>query len=617
VYLLVVESPNKISRLGGILGAGWKIVSTKGHLEDLPTGKLGGKKILREDGQIVEIPRSMTKRVEFGIDVSDGFKPFYTIVQDKEATVKQISVAVDEAERVYVATDPDREGEAIAWSVAKLVGGRAPVHRVKFNAITESEVTRAMQNPVPIDHRLVRAAHARRVLDRLIGFFISPLADAAVNQDGREYRYTVGRVQSPALAMITDALQKRMSFKPKNAYRLRIDYDFYGTVGAAASSAFYVTALSRNTFMQKAEAYEAAGAARKLVHTVKSMKSLRHTVNPPRALKTSSMQARAFMEKGLPAAVSSQSAQSMFQRGLITYPRTDSERVSAEGKDIATRRIMDMYGEKYVGFPPDPPLGEFGQGAHEAVRPALAKVERFRTDEEKALYGVVDKYFIASRMSPAQVNQTTVVMSCPLDEFTAQFRTIHNDGFTRHTKDTAKLLKGYSIPPSVLRDIKPGMRVGGLNVSVVEEADRPPRVHDEASLILACEKEGIGRPSTYPEITKKLKERGYVDEVDMFDLEMSIDDDAFLRDPATERAVNFLETSPRGRKVLDYLSEEHPWVVDRGFTREVEHMLDGIATGEMSYSEVVGVVWAKLVETVPDVAFYSNDVQSGMGMSPA
>jgi len=616
MYLLVVESPNKISKLGGILGTGWKIVSTKGHIEDLAKGRLGGRKVIREDGEIVEIPRDVNKRVEFGIDVTNGFKPLYTLIPERESAARQIMAAVAEAERVYIATDPDREGEAIAWSVAKLVGGRVPVHRVKFNSITKQDVVRAIQNPGEIDWRLVQAAHARRVLDRLIGFFISPLADAAVNGAGTEFRYTVGRVQSPALAIIAHAFEEHASFKPTSSFRLRIDYDFYGTVGAAASSLFYVSAFSNNTFNYKAMAYESAAAARNLVHTVKDVKAFRRSVNPPHALKTSTMQARAFVEKGLPVSSSSHLAQHLFQRGLITYPRTDSERLSTEGITLANERIRDMYGEKYIGSPSAPETGEFTQNAHEAVRPVplRGRDNLFRTDEEKELYSTIDKYFVASRMTPARVDETTVVMTSAVDDFTATYRTVHNDGFTKHTGDTPRLLGGYTSPPAVLKNIRRGVKVTGMNVSVVEEFSRPPRIHDEASLILACEKEGIGRPSTYPEIVRKLKERQYVEDINGFDLETPIDEGMFAQAIEAERDLNFLEASPRGKKILGYLAEEHPWVVDKGFTREVEQMLDGIAEGRVNYGDVVETVWKKLVETVPDVAFYSNDVQSGSGM---
>ena len=626
MYLLVVESPNKIFRLKGILGPGWNIISTKGHIEDLPKGRLGGKKIIREDGGIISIPWDVDQRVDFGIDISNGFKPFYVIASGKEQVVTQIASAISESERVFIATDPDREGEAIAWSVAKLAGGKVPVHRVSFNSITKQEVTRAIQVPGDINMRLVQAAHARRVLDRLIGFFISPLADAVINGNGAEYRYTVGRVQSPALAIIAGAVEEYRKHSPKGKYRLRIDYDFYGTVGAAGSSMYYVTAFSNRTYSNKAAAYEAAGAARSLIHTVKSVKAYRKSINPPRALKTSTMQARAFTEKGLSIPVSSYSAQGMFQRGLITYPRTDSERLSQEGIDIANTRIMSMYGERYIGSPPVPGDYEFMQGAHEAVRPASLKKERIRTDEEKALYDVIDKYFIASRMSNARVDETTVVMSSPIDDFIARYMSVSDDGFTKHTGDTQRLLCGCVSPPAVLRNVKQGSRVGGLNVSVVEEPDRPPRVHDEASLILACERDGIGRPSTYPDIVRKLRDRGYIEDVAGGEMDAELDSIMHINDDYQMMAVpdrgtdlGFLEASSRGRKVLDYLSSEHPWVVDIGFTREVEQMLDGVANGDTSYSEVIGLVWKKLVETVPDVAFYSNNVQpggAGTGMSP-
>ena len=615
MYLLVVESPNKVAKLSKILGHGWKIVSTKGHIEDLPAGCLGGLKIIREDGQIVEIPRTVNKRVNFAIDVKNGFRPFYTLISGREAVVAEISEASKSADRAFIATDPDREGEAIAYSVSKVLGGRIPVHRVKFYSITKPEVIRAVQSPTKIDMKLVEAAHARRVLDRLIGFFISPLADAAVNKSGSEYRYTVGRVQSPALALVSEALKKRISHEPKTKYRVRIDYDFYGSVGAAGSSLFYVSALGGGTYARRDDAYSAASAAKNLIHTVKGLKTLRHNVRPPLPLKTSTMQARAFSEKGMPIAVSSRTAQSIFQRGLITYPRTDSERLSDEGVALANEMIMRLYGEKYVGSPGVAgALGRF-QGAHEAIRLSGPKPARLWNEEEKKLYSLIDKYFVASRMTDAQVDETTLVVTSAIDEFVSRFRTVHNDGFTRHTGGAKKLLGNYSAPPPALQGVKPGRRISRVHVSVVEEQDPPPRVLDEASLILACEKEGIGRPSTYSDIIRKLKERAYIDDLDPYEMNYELLGNTVI-DPCEDLETNYLEATQRGDKVLGYLLEEHPWVVDKGFTRDVEGMLDQVARGELGYSDVVGVVWQKLTETVPDVASYNEEINSGMRMMP-
>lgn len=615
MYLLIVESPNKVAKLSKILGHGWKIVSTKGHIEDLPTGCIGGLKVIREDGVVTEIPWSVNKRVNFAIDVKNGFRPFYTLIPGRESVVSEISEASRGADRVFIATDPDREGEAIAYSVSKVLGGKVPVHRVKFYSITKSEVVRAVQSPMQIDMRLVEAAHARRVLDRLIGFFISPLADAAVNKSGSEYRYTVGRVQSPALALVSEALNRRISYEPKTKYRVRVDYDFYGSVGAAASALFYVSALSKGVYTRRDEAYSAANAAKNLIHTVKSLKTMRHNVRPPLPLKTSTMQARAFSEKGMPVAVSSRTAQSIFQRGLITYPRTDSEQLSDEGIVLANEMIMRLYNDSYVGLPAIAEAPGLSRGAHEAIRLNDLKPAKLWNEEEKKLYSLIDKYFLASRMIDAQVDETTLLVSSAIDEFVARFRTVHNDGFTRHTGETKKLLASYPAPPAVLQGVKPGRKISRVHVSVVEEQDSPPRVLDEASLILACEKEGIGRPSTYSDIVRKLKERAYVEDLDPYEMNYELLGNNTV-DPHEDMETNYLEATPRGNKVLEYLSGEHPWVVDKGFTRDVEAMLDQVAKGETGYSDVIGVVWQKLTETVPDVASYNDDVSSGMRMMP-
>jgi DNA topoisomerase-1 len=396
---------------------------------------------------------------------------------------------------------------------------------------------------------------------------------------------------------------------------VRIDYDFYGSVGAAGSSLFYVSALGGGAYARRDEAYSAASAAKNLIHTVKSLKTLRHNVKPPLPLKTSTMLARAFSEKGMPIAVSSRTAQSIFQRGLITYPRTDSERLSDEGVTLANEMIMRLYGEKYVGSPrAGEALGRF-QGAHEAIRLSDLKPARLWNEEEKNLWSLIDKYFVASRMADAQVDETTLVVTSAIDEFVSRFRTVHNDGFTRHTGETKKLLGNYAAPPGALQGVKPGRRISRVHVSVVEEQDPPPRVLDEASLILACEKEGIGRPSTYSDIIRKLKERAYIDDLDPYEMNYELLGNTVI-DPCEDLETNYLEATQRGDKVLGYLLEEHPWVVDKGFTRDVEGMLDQVARGELGYSDVVGVVWQKLTETVPDVASYNEEINSGMRMMP-
>lgn len=545
--LLLVESPAKQKRITAILGAGWRVEATRGHVRDLPQDKLG-------------------------VEVDQDFRPQYEVLPRQANTVKRLLKAIREAEAVYVATDLDREGEAIAWHVLQLADlpPEKPVYRVAFTAITESAVKAAIASPRPLDVSLVEAQQTRRIIDRLVGYLVSPLACKAL--DGH---YSAGRVQSACLRLVVERERTISAFTPEAYWTL--DARLAAESGEFTARLYSVKGqrIERLSGDQVAVLTEGLKEAALWVGKIQAGEQVRHPAPP---FTTSTMQQAASQALGMSPERTMQIAQQLYEAGHITYHRTDGADVAPEAQDAARRFIAQTCGGDYV--PNEPPVyqakARHAQEAHEAIRPT--DVMRLPQDIEgdgAGLYALIWRRFVASQMAPARYAVQTVEVLAgkthglpyPLS-FRVKSRELVYDGF----------LKVYQDPPDpdaepeenpVLPPLSEGAALRLVGWLPVERQTQAPPRFTEASLVRELEKLGIGRPSTYAGMVQTLKQRGYVS----------------LK---SKRLV----PSEGGAALCDYLTAHFPDLFAAGYTAHLENALDAVAGGQMARLEVLRAFWA-------------------------
>lgn len=573
--LMIVESPNKVHKLKEILGAGWEVVSTAGHIEDLPKHRhnnIGG----------------------IGIDVLNGFKLRWTIREDREKTVQFLRARALKADEIYIATDPDREGEAIAYSVSKYLPEGADVKRVTFTAITADAVRKAVGEPRGIDRNLVRAAHARKAVDKLIGVVLSSKATDALNggvsRDSKDFVYfSVGRVQSPAVAMVCERTYDRLRFTPQEYWEMAVNYDVFGSVGAAG---IWLRSKGNAPFHNEGAARAAMSGIKGKVHTIKEVKRTTRKVSPPKALTTAAMQVAAFNNGGIGVSSAMSAAQKLFEKGHITYPRTDSASLSPEGEEIIRDFILQNYGQDYYRFRRHGAGQEFSQEAHECLRPtesiALMQFARDMNYAEKNVYGLIRDRAVAALMADAVVEEIEYIIDAGVQALTAKGERLLFDGFYK----VLGAPKMQSIP-----DVPQGTKLVRHEAALRRKETEPPARHNEATLVESLVEHGMGRPSTYANIIEAVKNRGYVT--------TSAKEGAVF---AARNIKGGFESSEKAENLVLYLAEHHPFVVDKKFTRELEEMLDSVAKGKMPYQKPVETAWKKLQETVPEISSFSPEL---------
>lgn len=546
--LVIVESPAKAKKIAGFLGMGWKVEACRGHVRDLP-------------------------ETELGVNVDEHFRPQYEVLPGKGNLVKRLVKAIREADEVYLATDPDREGEAIAWHLLQLAGnlkGKS-VYRAVFNAITESAVKAALAEPRPLDEALVEAQSARRIVDRLVGYLVSPVACKAL--DGR---LSAGRVQSVALRLVVERECEIDGFVTETYWTLRALLNAEG-VEFEAKLHRLKDADVRFTAREQAEKVVGllSGATFWVGKAGQTLK-LRHPLPP---FTTSSLQQAASKGLGLSPEKTMQLAQTLYEQGLITYHRTDGVAVAPEAQTSAREIILRDYGDAYL--PPTPPTYKVkaanAQEAHEAIRPTeVSKLPEEQDDGDGAkLYALIWRRFIASQMNPARYTLTGALIHAgkstdkpfPLI-FKAQGRELTFDGFLRVYEepddgDADDADAGGSVPA-----LKEGQALGLVELPIDKAQTRPPSRFSEAGLVQVLEKHGVGRPSTYAGMVSVVKSKGYV-----------------------ALKQKRLVPTDTGVKLCDFLVERFPQVFDVGYTARLEAALDRVAAGSMNQQDVLSTFW--------------------------
>ncbi len=581
---IIVESPTKIRSLRRFLGDRYKLLATKGHIRDLPERGLA-------------------------VDIEHGFTPTYEIIPGQKKTVEQLKREVNGLERVYLACDPDREGEAIAWHASESLGLEPDRRaRVEFNEITERAVREALEHPHDIDFNRVNAQQARRILDRLVGYLLSPLLQQRLGGWRRGSALSAGRVQSAALKLIVDRERERAAFVPREYWKIRallrpVDRDerFEAELSKYRGKPIEIP--------DKKRADEITEDLRQQKYVVAAVEKKEQRQSPPPPFRTSTMQREAANRLGWRAGRTMRVAQQLYEgvdlpegtAGLITYMRTDSTRVAPEAREAARKFIMEQWGEQYVGPGSRGRAPRGAQEAHEAIRPTDVtrtpeSIAAHLTPDQLKLYTLIWQRFVASQMAPAVYDRTRVEVAAGDYTLVATGRVLKFPGW--------RLIYGAETPEESsngeqnggegaeaagpeagqsaeagsaeergdrkadqdvqLPELHEGEELSLLELKATQHFTQPPPRYTEATLVAELERHGIGRPSTYAPIIDTLRQRKYV--------------------RMQKRA--FVPTA-LGIAVCEYLERFFPQIVDKEFTARMEEKLDEIEAGRMDWRELL------------------------------
>jgi len=531
--LVLVESPTKTKTLEKFLGKEYRVLASGGHIRDLPKSKLG-------------------------IDVDNNFEPQYVIPQKVRKNIKPLKEAVKEADEVFLGTDPDREGEAISYHLLHALDIKE-YKRITFNEITKSAVEEATKNPREINMDLVGAQQARRVLDRLVGYKLSPFLWKKVAKG-----LSAGRVQSAALRILTDREKEIENFNKEEYWSVSVNFKAKEGSFIASLKKIDGKKIPEPGIKSKEEAEKIKKDLEKSSFEVSKVQKKEKKRKPSPPFTTSTMQQEAFKKLRFPSGFTMRNAQSLYEKGLITYHRTDSLHVSGEAKGKAKSYITENLGEQYYAEKSFKSKGRTEE-AHEAVRPSnpllTPKEIKNIKEEERKLYQLIWQRFIASLMSDAVFYNTSVEVKGKGEkeyDLSSSGSIMKFDGFTR--------IYPLKFEETTLPEIQEGEEPSHQETSLSQHFTKPPARYTESSLIKILEKHGIGRPSTYAPIISTLTQRNYVEKIEK----------------------RYLKPTEIGRLVSDLLSEHFPSIVDLKFTAKMEENLDKVASGEKEWRLLIG-----------------------------
>ena len=563
--LVIVESPAKAKTIEKFLGKDFKVLSSYGHIRDL-------------------------KKKEFSIDVNNDFEPSYEIPADKKALVSTLKTEAKEAETVWLASDEDREGEAIAWHLYEVLKLKPEnTKRIVFHEITKGAILKAIEQPRNIDLNLVNAQQARRILDRIVGFELSPVLWRKVKPS-----LSAGRVQSVAVRLIVEREREIHAFKSEAAYRVIAIFLVPDTDGKLVEMK---AELSRR-IKTKEEAKAFLDACKGATFTIEDITTRPVKKTPPAPFTTSTLQQEAARKLGYTVAQTMMIAQRLYESGFITYMRTDSVNLSEYATASSKDAIIQMMGERYVHPRHFETKTKGAQEAHEAIRPTYMENQSVEgTAQEKKLYDLIWKRTIASQMADAELEKTTATISISKsgDVFTAIGEVIKFDGFLRVYRESYDDENEQEDESRLLPPLKKGQKLEyGPIVATERFTQRPPR-YTEASLVRKLEELGIGRPSTYAPTISTIQQREYVEkgnkdgEERTFNVltlkDNQIKDESHNEVTGAEKSKLF--PTDTGTVVNDFLTEYFPDILDYNFTASVEKEFDEIAEGEVKWTSIM------------------------------
>lgn len=544
--LVIVESPAKAKTIEKILGKTYKVLSSYGHIIDLPKTKIG-------------------------VDVNDNFKPSYNTIKGKGDIVKQLRDAAKKADKVFLASDPDREGESIAWHIANALKlNQDENNRIEFNEITEKAIKEAVKNPRKIDINKVNSQQARRILDRLVGYEISPFLWKMISPNT-----SAGRVQSVALKIICELEDKIKAFIPEKYWDIKGIFEEEFNLNLYKVENEKIDKLKDEKILKKIE------KTYKKEYRVMSSKVSAKTKNPPLPLKTSTLQQLASSYLGFSASKTMMVAQKLYEgveirgehRGLITYMRTDSTRISDEAKNMAKDYIIKNFGKEYLGTSVKTKKDNKKiQDAHEGIRPTNIdftpeEIMQYLDKDQFKLYNLIWQRFLISQLAAMKYEQFEYILERENIEFRGSINKIIFDGYYKIFKEDEEL------PIGDFPDIKEGDIFTLTKLDIKEDYTKPPSRLTESSLVKTLETEGIGRPSTYASIIETLKKREYVE----------------------LKNKSFVPTDV-GYEVKSKLDKYFPNIMNIKFTAQMEDELDEVDGGEKNWIDLLKEFYKELQE---------------------
>lgn len=583
--LVIVESPAKAKTIEGFLGKDFTVKSSFGHVRDL-------------------------SKKQLGVDIEHDFKPKYEISGDKVKLVKELKKLASEAEVVWLASDEDREGEAISWHLTEALGlDKSKTRRIVFHEITKSAITEAIQNPRGIDKNLVDAQQARRVLDRLVGFEISPVLWRKVKP-----ALSAGRVQSVAVRLIVEREEEIKAFKSSYNYRVTATFVIPGEEGQPKIAA----ELSRR-FPEKPEALGFLNTCVGANYQVADTETRPAKKSPAPPFTTSTLQQEASRKLGFSVAKTMMVAQQLYEAGKITYMRTDSVNLSSLAINMAKEEITSLYGEKYVKTRQYATRSKGAQEAHEAIRPTYMNHREISGDaSQKKLYDLIWKRTIASQMSDAELERTTVTISISKspEKFVAKGEVIKFDGFLKvyleSTDDENTDSEEGMLPP-----LKTGQPLSLIEMLATQKFSQQPPRYTEASLVKKLEELGIGRPSTYAPTISTIQKREYVVKEDRSGIQRSFDLLKLKNEKITEtvktetsgQEKNKLFPTDIGSLVTSFLVQYFENILDYNFTANVEKEFDEIAQGQKVWNQMIREFYYPFAKQVKETLEKSEKVK--------
>ena len=562
--LVIVESPAKAKTIEKFLGADYKVLSSYGHIRDL-----------KEKGGL-------------GVDVKNDFKPEYIVSPDKTELVKNLKKAAKESQMVWLASDEDREGEAIAWHLAVVLGlNEKDSKRIVFHEITKNAILHAIQNPRNIDLNLVNSQQARRVLDRIVGFELSPILWKKIMPS-----LSAGRVQSVAVRLIVEREREINQFNSEAYFRVTALF-------VLPDGKTVLKAELNKRFQTEAEARAFLESLKNAAFTIEDINTRPGKKSPAPPFTTSTLQQEAARKIGFSVAQTMSVAQKLYEAGLITYMRTDSLNLSTLALNAAKQEIENGFGSKYVKIRQYQTKTKGAQEAHEAIRPTYLSNQTVKgTAQEQKLYELIWKRTIASQMADAELERTTVtigISTCRNEKFNVQGEVIRFDGFLRvyledsddeTTDETVEAI----LPPMNVKDML------SLSEAIANERlTQKPFRYTEASLVRKMEELGIGRPSTYAPTISTIQQRGYVvkgnkDGEERSFITLVLKNKTITGSSKKEMTGadrNKLLPTDSGMVVNDFLTDNFPDVLDYNFTANIEKDLDKVADGEMRWTDAL------------------------------
>jgi len=564
--LLIVESPAKAKTIEKILGKDFQVNSCYGHIRDL-------------------------EKAGMGIDIENNFEPRYIVPDDKKKVVNELKALAKRSDEVWLATDEDREGEAISWHLCQVLGlDPRSTKRIVFHEITKPAIDAAVQNPRTVNMDLVMAQQARRVLDRIVGFELSPILWRKISTSNKNL--SAGRVQSVAVRLIADREREINAFQPASHFKLEGLFIADDITGKAV------------TFKAEGKKQNSAGDAEKFLNgciradyrvTDIRIKPGKRSPSPP--FTTSTLQQEASRKLGYGVGKTMLIAQKLYENGHITYMRTDSVSLSDTALDDITRTVSSLYGDKYHQFRKFKNKNESAQEAHEAIRPTSAKAATIKEEEWQKLYELIWKRTMASQMADAELEKTTVniEISTNKEELTASGEVLKFDGFLKVYREDKDDDEQEESSEAMLPPMTVGQLLPLSELRATERFSRAQPRYTEASLVKKLEELGIGRPSTYAPTISTIQKREYVEKRDKegtqrpFRVLVLKDGSINKREESENTGAEKSKLFPTdlGLVVTDFLKQYFDDIMDYGFTAKIEGEFDEVANGKLQWSEMI------------------------------